>query len=143
MALVFRTMIHDAGGRPQIGDRPNQLGVCVSAQGVREADILPGQDQLCHPGTGGMSVAPTIADLGFARIPKRLAQAFPGARANDNRTIFRRGEGTWTGAASFAPQLALVPDSATHANVEPAVALSIPSLQAAIAATEPDWTNAE
>jgi hypothetical protein len=90
MPLIYRAMQVDGVG-PMVGHTANDT------LGVREGvDITP-SNGMVYPNTGGMSVAPSKADLPIHLIPKRLrTQGYPGARRSNNRPqtfAWRMGQG--------------------------------------------------
>jgi len=124
----------DADGKPIVGEGPTDLGVRVPA------DIQPNTAGNVVPGTGGMSVAPSLADLPTHRLPKRLQTLVPDARGVDTNIVWRLGEGDFVaGAVADGLQLRLDPNRARHGFVEPASPVALEEYRAALAATRDAW----
>jgi hypothetical protein len=86
----------------------------------------------------GMSVNPGWREASILRIPRRLRQLKPGAAGSNNQFCFRAGTGPFQQGA-FAAGLTLEPDSATHGNIAPAVAVPLAQYETDITATRADW----
>jgi len=138
MAKIFRTMTPD-GDKPLVGDKGRHLGVRVPQ------DIEPAQDGTVCPDIGGMSVAPSIAELPAHRIPVRLRARHPKAMGNTNDVVWCHGEGDWAeSVVSCDLNLRLDPSNpSTHGLVEPAKMMRLEAYRDALAATRDQWTNAE
>jgi hypothetical protein len=136
MPRIFRSMKKDADGHPLVGRSAAALGVRVPPD--KKPDIVPDASGVVHPGTGGMSVAPSLADLPYFMVPVRLQNLVPNAFGRNDRFVWRWGDGPFT-AAPMADDLQLVPNSPTHAVVEPNRAMLLPQFEAALAATRADW----
>ena len=135
MPRIFRAMLTD-GTLPMVGPDARMLGVRVPV------DIYPDENGLVHPGTGGMSVAPSAADLPPHRIPRRL-RGQPGmasAVGSDALRIWRLGDG------SFEPskvqeklQLRIDGRGGRHGLIEPDAIMHLSDYSVALAATQPAW----
>jgi hypothetical protein len=134
MPRVFRVMRKELDGLPTL----NQTSL-----GVRPGvDIdLDSQNNVLVNGKG-MSVAPNWRDININRIPKRLRPKMPGAGGSNSTFCFRAGAGAFVQGV-FANGLTLEPDSATHGNVAPAQVVPLPTYEADIAATRPEWQEDE
>ena len=83
---IFRVMKKADDERPLVGDSSTCLGVRVPT------DIEPTADGSVHPGTGGMSVNPSLADCPPHLVPKRLRHLMPEARSSERNFVWRIGE---------------------------------------------------
>jgi len=137
MPTIYRAM-KDADGKPTVGDGPTDLGVRVPA------DVQPDTSGKIAPGTGGMSVAPSLADLPTHRLPKRLQALVPDARGVDTNVIWRMGEGDFFAEAITDDlQLRLDPERERHGFVEPVSPVALEEYRAALAATRDAWVRDE
>jgi hypothetical protein len=127
------------GTLPKLGSTAKTLGVRVSP--MQDRDIPVGSDGTVRPGTGGMSVAPSLGDLPGHRIPKRLRPAIAYARGSNSLYCWRMGEGPFE-SAPLADGLNLRPDlkKANHGFVEPATIVLLGEFQACLEATRDQWT---
>src|SRR5947199_64430 len=91
MPLVYRSMFPD-GDRPRIGPTASTLGARLGPPSSG-GDIPVADDGTVAPGTGGISVAPSLETLPLHRLPKRVRPRIPGARGNDNLVVWKMGEG--------------------------------------------------
>ena len=73
MPVVWRGM-RMADGRPEVGRAGNLLGVRI---GPAPGDAIPENDSLVQPGTGGMSISPSLDTLPAHRVPRRLRGKLP------------------------------------------------------------------
>jgi hypothetical protein len=131
------------GDRPMLGASSSTLGVRTPG-GAGIPDIMPDPDGNVAPGTGGMSVSPSVMDL-VARlpptfIPKRLRALVPDARGSNNVCVWRMGEGPFA-PAPVTDRLSLRPDPADpgHGFLEPATTLALQQYVHAIVATRDSW----
>ncbi len=145
MPRVWRGM-RMADGRPEVGRAGNLLGVRI---GPTPQDDLPEEGGRVHPGTGGMSVAPSVETLPAHRLPRRLSgkypDRFPHARGPNLLHCWWLGEGEFI-AAPLAPRLALRPDPAApgrHGFVEPDQTMPVADYEAAVSATCDQWSRWE
>jgi hypothetical protein len=135
MPLIFRAMRAD-GGKPLVGTGSKCLG-------VRPGEIPVDEGGLVHPGTGGMSVAPSWPELPHHLIPKRLRQLVPKASGTGNFTVWKMGDGPFV-ASPVSPDLVLRPDPKDpdrHGFVEPARSMTLDEYLAALAATRDSWSR--
>ena len=135
MPLIYRTMFSD-GNKPVVGSSANTLGVRVAPAVVQ--DLAVAGDGSVQPGTGGMSVAPAWRGLPDHRIPRRLKAKCPQATGNDKLHCWRMGDGPFV-ACALTSDLLLAPDSASHANVEPARKMPLAAYERALTATQSFW----
>ena len=127
-------VLKDTEGKPAVGDRPTDLGVRVPA------DIQPNTVGVVAPGKGGMSVAPTPADLPTHRLPKRLQNLVSDARGIDTNIVWCLGEGDFIdGAVANDLRLRLDPNGTRHGFVEPALPVPLEQYRRALAATRDAW----
>ena len=133
---VFRTMKRDATGNSPL--------VYASARGlgVRPRDLSPCQLGLAHPNNGGMSVAPTLADLPPYRVPERLGHLVEGASGPDSDRVWVVGTGAFA-TGEFAHGLVLRVTSANHGTVEPEICCPFEQYEAHLAATATLWRVGE
>jgi hypothetical protein len=132
MPLIYRAMTPD-GDKPKIGPTARSLGVRPGA------DIKPDENGFVTPGTGGMSVAPSWRELKKHRIPRRLRNIVPGATGSNLDRCWRMGEGGFKND-SVATNLTLRPDREDHGMVEPSVDMLLADFQAALGATQAEWS---
>ena len=136
MPKIYRVMKKD-GERPMIGSSATTLGVRVPA------DIRPDASGDVHPGTGGMSVSPSLRSLRSlpARlIPTRLRQIIPGAAGSNSLFVWSMGERPFASGA-VTDQLDLRPDpnNSNHGFVEPGSVMELEVYEKALAATQGTW----
>jgi hypothetical protein len=136
MPLIYRAMQRE-GVKPRIGLSKAMLGVKVGTD--EHDDITPDEQGLVHPGTGGMSVAPTWRDLPAYRIPQRLRRLCPKARGSDKLECWRMGSGLFVDGP-LTDRLNVAVDHATHGVVEPIVAMQLQDYVDALSATADQWT---
>lgn len=132
---VFRAM-QESGGAPVVGRSRRSLGVVVAP--APEGDIEADASGNVHPKTGGMSVAPTYADLPIWRVPKRLASKIRGAKGSNADKIWSFGIGAFRDGR-FDPGLVLRVDRPGHGNVEPDASCSLEQYERNLAATQSAW----
>jgi hypothetical protein len=136
---IYRAMRPD-GDKPMTGSSSTSLGVRVPATS-NHPDIVPDSVGEVHPGTGGMSVAPSLRALPFRLIPRRLRHLVPGAGGNDKHYVWSLGDGPFVaGQVATALQLRPDPANSNHGFVEPDAVMSLDSYQDAIRATRDDWS---
>lgn len=136
---MFRVM-QPEGDLPAVGNSRVMLGVVVGLP--PEGDIMPDEAGNVKPGTGGMSVSPTLGDLPFWRVPKRLKNRVPGARGKDVHKVYRLGSGPFA-PSRVTPDLILHPDRPGHGMVEPSVLCAIAEYEAHLATTRVLWMDGE
>jgi hypothetical protein len=134
-------MTRDEDGRPKVGETARTLGARPYAWDEPQRDI-PVVAGSVRPGTGGMSVAPTLEDLPIYRIPKRYdvpGRGYAGSgKVEDSCWIM--GDGPFE-IASVSDGLRLVPDSRTHGTVQPSLTMSWVDYQGFLAATRLSWAE--
>jgi len=111
--------------------------------GIRTpADIQPDGNGDVHPDSGGMSVAPRLADLPPHRIPRRL-RAFPGlatAAGSNALWVWRMGDGDFVPSPiTSVLALSLHPADARHGLLECFVIMSLRPYRSGLAETRPEW----
>ena len=135
MPRVYRVM-QEENGKPKLGSSATTLGVRVPG------DIEPDGNGNVHPGTGGMSVSPSLSALPAILVPKRLKDQVPAARGSDGHRVWSLGEGVFV-AAPVAPGLVLRPDphDRRHGFVEPGIIMPLESYREVIDDTRDSWKN--
>ncbi len=124
------------GDKPMVGPGARMLGVRVPV------DIVGDGNGLVYPNTGGMSVAPTLADLPPHRIPRRLRglPGLAGATGSNTLHIGRLGDGPFAPSAVASGLLVRIdPGDARHGLVEPDAIMLLSECSRALAATRPRW----
>ena len=156
MPKIFRIMKGDADG-PIAGVGRELLGVRLPG-GVGHADVVPNEEGVIAPATGGMSVCSgALALLGRAApmMPKRfralahdpstpvaLRELFIQASGSNSAAIWQMGDGEFE-AGPLTQKLSLRPDSADHGLVEPFVAMSVAEYLTALEQTRSEWMRDE
>ncbi len=124
------------GTMPMVGADARMLGVRVPV------DIQVDDSGFIRPGTGGMSVAPRLADLPPHRIPRRL-RGQPGMAAavgSDALRIWRYGDGEFVQSkVQEKLQLRIDARDRKHGLIEPDAIMQLSEYSAALAATRPGW----
>lgn len=133
---VYRAMKRDATGNAPL------VEASARGLGVRQRDLVPCQLGLAHPNQGGMSVAPTLADLPPHRVPARLGHLREGAEGADSDRVWVLGTGAFV-EGSFTQGLALRVTSVSHGNIEPDEQRPFEQYVAHLAATATLWTVGE
>lgn len=131
-----------ADGRPEVGCGGNLLGVRV---GSGETDDIPEENGYVQPGTGGMSVSPSLETLPPHRIPRRLQSRIPEATGSNQLHCWSMGEGAFV-HSSVTERLILRPDPKAperHGFVEPEQEMPVAEYEAAITATQNLWRRWE
>jgi hypothetical protein len=135
MPQIWRAMKPDRD-KPEVGRGKTLLGVLVGP--CANDDINPDEDGFVHPGTGGMSVSPTVEALPTHRLPRRLRkkypERFPDASGPNGLLCWSMGEGP------FVPErvaerirLGLDPDDPErHGLVEPDAKMTLDDYETAI-----------
>ena len=95
MPLVYRVMKQGEDGKPLVGHSATSLGVRVPT------DIRPDLARNVGPGTGGMSVSPSLAQLPALLVPTRLRHLVRGAKAWGGKLrIWKMGSGPFVAGPS-------------------------------------------
>jgi hypothetical protein len=131
-------MLQD-GNKPMIGASAKTLGVRVEGD---KPDVSVDEAGNVKPATGGMSVAPTLRDLPYYRVPKRLKHIVPGATGSNLFACWRMGDGNFAdGEISEGLQLRV--DRAEHGMVEPSSTMSLRDYQGRLHGTQDQWVRDE
>ena len=134
MPKIYRGMKQEQG-KPALGAAATTLGARVPN------DIEADAGGLVHPGTGGMSVAPSLQNLPNFRVPKRLHSIFPAAQGRNELFVWSMGIGVFRdGPLTESLNLRLDPTDPRHGFVEPAVTMSLNDYQNALWATQSEWS---
>ena len=136
MPLIYRTMTV-VEGKPVVGDSARSLGVRIGDASTD--DIRLDDFGNVHPGTGGMSVAPSWRDLESHRIPKRLSTAAIYATGSNHDACWRMGDGEFCDAV-INSVLRLTVTDPIHGVVGPEVCLSKEQFRSALADTLDQWS---
>ena len=133
MPKIYRGMKQEQG-KPALGAAATTLGARVPN------DIEADAGGLVHPGTGGMSVSPTLRTLPYFCVPERLQMIYPRARGRNDLAVWSMGTGDFA-EGSVTENLNLRPDPANtkHGLVEPASSMTLDDYQNALAATQEAW----
>lgn len=101
MPRIFRGMLPAEVGKPMPGPDGKMLAVRgpSDVEPGAHADVIPDASGNISPRSGGMSVAPSLADLPDHRIPKRLrSTGIRRARGPSSLQVWRLGEGPFVDA---------------------------------------------
>jgi hypothetical protein len=146
MPLIYRGMLVDSD-KPRV--MPGAKGLGVRIGDAKNDDLAADTNSNVHPGTGGMSVAPTPDDLPTHRLPKRLKAKYPNrfqdASGPDTFACWWMGQGPFL-LAPVADRLQLRPDPQRpqqHGFVEPAEVMSRTEYEGALAETRDQWRRWE
>src|SRR5579862_9016360 len=132
MPKIYRVMKKE-DGRPALGESATTLGVRVAST---ISDIPVDADGRVQPGTGGMSVSPSLRDLPYRLIPRRLRRLVPRAVGNDSLFVWSMGGGAFAdGAIAPGLQLRVDPKNENHGFVEPNALMTLEEYQFALSAT--------
>ena len=112
MPLIYRAMKKAADDKPVVGQSGTTLGVRIGT------DITPDPGGQVLPGTGGMSVSPSMRTLPPQLVPRRLRALVPTARGKDYLHVWRMGTGAFA-HGPVAAGLQLAPDRPGHGTVQP------------------------
>jgi hypothetical protein len=131
------------GDKPKVERGAKALGVRPGSE--PNSDIPVDDAGNVSPGTGGMSVSPSLDKLPMHRVPRRLAQKYPkrfgGATASNNFWCWWRGTGPWQDGP-FAHGLQLHPDPEDpegHGFVEPDRVMPLELYEGCLGATRDEW----
>ncbi|UQA54985.1 hypothetical protein [Polyangium aurulentum] len=127
------------GDRPLVGSGRGELGVRLPG-GMGKPDVTPDEANLVHPGRGGMSVSPSLRQLPYFLIPRRLDETLGlrGAKAPNDWCVWRMGIGPFIGAA-VGPDLFLRPDGDDHGLLEPSRVMLASDYQTFLGGTRDAW----
>lgn len=139
MPLIYRVMTCD-GDKPKVGPTARMLGVRVPPG--PKPDIVPDDDGMVGPFTGGMSVAPDIYSLPVHRLPERYNGYVPKAHGKVEDACWRWGDGPFA-SENISTQLSLRLENLAHGLIEPAHRMYVEHYQSALAATRNGWTIVE
>jgi hypothetical protein len=104
-----------------------------------DPDVIPSAGGRLSVGSGGMSVAPSAAELPGHRIPGRLrARGIHKARGDDRLFVWSHGVGPFRDGP-VATGLGLRLDSDSHGVVEPADDMHVDEFRRKLEATVNDW----
>jgi hypothetical protein len=136
-------MLAGPDGKPMVGPDGKMLGVRSPAEvsaGVRP-DVSPDAAGNVRPGTGGMSVSPSLRELPDHRVPKRLRlQGVANARGPNELRVWAMGQGQFVGGRVSANLLLRIdPRDKTHGFVEPDIMMQLHEYRQALAATRDLW----
>jgi hypothetical protein len=124
--FVYRSMIEASDGLPLAGASGRKLG--VRPANLPNPDVGAAADgDLIHPGTGGMSVAPSDP----SRLPKHRRPRSLGGTGTD--PVWRLDLERLTSLLQFRQ------DKPTHGLIEPASVMTLREFQDALAATRNEW----
>jgi hypothetical protein len=138
MPKIYRVMEAE-GEQPKVGPGRATLGVRLPGSGAT-IDIQPDGSGQVAPDTGGMSVAPSLRDLPYFLIPRRLKHLVRQASGNDKHRVWRMGEGPFiSGLVSASLQLRVDPDNDEHGFIEPDRIMPLPEYEQGLADTRPLW----
>lgn len=132
---IYRVMKAD-GPFPALGNSGSVLGARIPK------DIQSDAHGLVHPKTGGMSVRPSLSDIPFFLLPKRLRHLNRDAGGSNNNIVWMMGQGPFI-SSPVTPDLELRPDRPDHGLLEPAAKMSVEYYQQALWATQKVWINGE
>jgi hypothetical protein len=126
---LFRAMIPDVDGFPKAGRSARMLGVRVPE------DIVPDENGLVSPGSGGMSVAPGSEwNVPNHRRPRGMKN---GSTGNAGDRMF-----AWLETLIPTDKLKVRADREypdTHVYVEPAIMIKLTQYESDLADTRTDW----
>ena len=131
MPLIYRVMRPD-GNQPMIGETATSLGVRVPR------DISVDDAGNVHSDSAGMSVAPSLRDLPFYLVPRRLSNLRRGAKGNNNHNVWRHGTGAFIDGA-VAEKLVLRVTSDVHGVVAPSETIAFSEYVNALHETREGW----
>jgi hypothetical protein len=130
-------------GLPVVAQTASGLGVRIKLDEGTGDIPVDGAGEV-SPGTGGMSVRPSINSIPPQMLPKRLKEAFPDlfpeARGNSTYCVWSMGEGLFeTSSLTDNLDLRLDPDEDDHGFVEPSSQMSFDDYFGAVVATRQQW----
>jgi hypothetical protein len=127
--MFFRSMSPAQDGLPVVGRSGRALGVRVPE------DVRPDAEGRVHPGHGGMSFAPrSMWHLPHHRRPRPMGRGSSGPAIDRVFALARAVVSSTDLVVRLDPHR---PDK--HAFIEPSKAVPLPSYEAMLASTRPDW----
>lgn len=124
---LYRAMKAAPDG-PECGPAANRLGARVPAEPPPpQVDVVPDDDGIVHPGTGGMSVFSTIRAIPISRLPTTHG----GYNKKDLLVVIDE--------AAVVDPLAHRPDHGAHGTIQPLEAMHVDEYQRALCQTKPTW----
>ncbi len=132
---VLRVMT-PAGDCPKCGRGGRLLGVRLPPNG--KPDIHPDQNGEVHPGTGGMSVSPTLSTLPSFCVPARLKPFARNARGKNTDRVWRLSDAPFEDG-ELSNDLRLAVDSNKHATIQPKSTQSTSDYEQALESTREEW----
>ena len=138
MPRIYRVMKPDEDGKPKVGT----ASICLGIRVPPERDGITLVEGQIEPGTGGLSVRPSLQTIPVAMVSEELQAIVPGASGGKNHHVWQMGEGPFENAP-VADNLTLRPDSRYHGLLEPSVTMLFEDFQNALAATRDSWSDVE
>lgn len=139
MPKIVRAM-KEMDGKPMLGDSKATLGVVFEGN---NPDVIPTEAGDIAPGTGGMSVAPSIAQLPTHRIPERLKPYYKDATGKNHYVCWSLGKGEFEDGMITDELVLRVDRPLEHGLIEPNILMTKGLFQDAVAATRDLWINDE
>lgn len=138
--LIFRVMRKMEDGLPAVGGASNKLGVRLvdAASPSKAADLPVDSSGHVQPGTGGMSVSPSLKQLPSFLVPRNLSHIVHGAAGHSHNHCWKMGQAEFA-ATMISDDLDLRPDRPGHGLVEPARMMSAEAFHEALADTRRFW----
>lgn len=133
MPKVFRSML-EMDGKPMVGASKKMLGIVLNSD-KPDVDCSTTGEVL----TGGLSVAPSIAQLPTHRIPLRLKDFFKDASGKDKYFCWSMGAGDFIDGQMTSDLVLHVDRPGKHGLLEPIRPMLVELLQQAIAETRELW----
>ena len=134
MRKVHRVMKHDLidHHRPKLGTAFGCLGARVPR------DIEPDQSMHVIPCKKGMSVMPSLDDIGPFMVPQKYAHLLEGAKGDDSSSVWIFADRDFK-TGGIAPKLLLDCTSKTHGVIGPSERMPLDTYQDALANTQREW----
>ena len=138
--LIFRVIRKAEDGLPVVGGASDKLGVRLTdaASPSKAIDLSVTSCGQVEPGTGGMSVSPSLKQLPRFLVPRRLSHIVHGAAGHSHNHCWKMGQAEFA-ATMISDDLDLRPDRPGHGLVEPARTMSAEAFQKALADTRHFW----
>lgn len=127
-------MKHDAASnnRPKVGTTFGCLGARIPR------DIQPDVEAHVNRCKKGLSVAPSLEDIGVFMVPKKYAHLLEGAKGEDALSVWVFSGKEFKDTA-IAPKLYLECTSTTHGVIGPSERMHVDLYQRALADTQDKW----